>query len=303
MDEEKVFVWTEAFNCSELLDPMLKSYLTHHNHKIHVFATEKDFEDVRITSPLIVREILSKSSIKGKIVEKILLSKFKSGHSGTAYLWAHLITSRKEKIFLHVDADTIFVNESLNDLINAICQDNYSLAGSRRPYKFRVYRRNGKDGQMLNLRPDVVNTDCFAFTLEYIKKFPKFWLRRKIKGKRISFRPIVDFFDPISFEIMSKGGKVKYMDSPENGSSSVTNNSSDFMQRRISFAAVGSGINIYKNPKIKTSKGYAKFALASYSLYSKEILGIDLGLESLKDMELVNKIRRLDKNTWRINEI
>ena len=303
MHNTEVFVWTEAYNCSELLDPMLESYLTHHDHKIHVFATEKDFNTVKITSPLVIREIFSKTGLKGKLFEKILLKKFKSGHRGTAYLWEHLITSRKEKIFIHLDADNIFVNETLKDLINVMLVEDYSLAGSRRPYKFRVYRKHGKDGDLLNLRPDVVNTDCFAFNTDYINKFPKFWLRRKIQGKRVSLKPIVDFFDPVSFDIMRKGGKVKYMDSDDKGASSVNDSSSDFMQRRISFAAVGSGINIYKNSNIKTSEGYARFALASYSLYSKEILGVDLGIESLNDMELISKISRLNKKTWRINEI
>lgn len=302
MQNNEIFVWTEAFNCSEILDPMLDSYLTHHNHTIHVYATQNDFKKVETTSKLIKREVFSKEGIKGKIFEKILLNKFKKGHSGTAHLWAHLIRTRKEKVFLHLDADNIFVKETLNDLIDSVLKDGYSLAGSRRPYKFRVYRKNGKDADNLSLRPDVVNTDCFAFNTDYITKFPKFWLRRKINGKRISLKPVVDFFDPVSFEIISKGGKVKYMDSNEKGSSSITDFSSDFMQKRISFAAVGSGINIYKNPNIKTSEGYARFALASYSLYSKEILGVDLGIESLGDMELISKLSRLNKKTWILNE-
>ena len=303
MDNKEVFVWTEAFNCPELLDPMLGSFLTHHNYKIHVYATQNDFEKVKINSPFIKREIFSNEGFKGKIFEKILLNKFKSGHSGTAYLWAHLIRTRKERIFIHLDADNIFVKETLNDLIDAVLKDGYSLAGSRRPYKFRVYRKSGKDAYKLNLRPDVVATDCFAFNKDYVNKFPKFWLTRKIRGKRISHKPVVDFFDPVSFEIMSKGGKVKYMDSNEKGSSAITDISSNFIQKRISFAAVGSGINIYKNPNTKTSESYARFALASYSLYSKEILGIDLGIESLRDVELISKLNHLNKKTWTINEL
>ena len=299
---KEVFIWTEAFNCAELLDPMLNSYLAHHDFKIHVYATENDFKSVKTNSPIIVKEILSNAGIKGKIVEKILLYKFKKGHSGTAHLWSYLITTRKEKIFIHLDADNIFVNETLNEMIDSIVLEGYSLVGSRRPYRFRAYRKNGSDTKKLNSRPDVVNTDCFAFVTDRIRKFPKFWLRRKIRGRRISLKPVVDFFDPVAFEIFDKGGKIKYMDSPNNGFFSTTNAMSAFLQNRISFAAVGSGINLYKNSKVRTSEGYARFSLASYSLYSREILNTDLGIESLEDQELISKIKRLDRSTWRLRE-
>jgi hypothetical protein len=70
--------------------------------------------------------------------------------------------------------------------------------------------------------------------------------------------------------------------------------------KRISFAAVGSGINFYNNSEVITSPGYKKFALASYSLYSKYILNRDLNIEILNDDLIISKLKKLDKLNWKI---
>ena len=41
---QDVFIWTEAFNCGEILPPMVQSYLAHHAEPLNIFASEKDFE-------------------------------------------------------------------------------------------------------------------------------------------------------------------------------------------------------------------------------------------------------------------
>ena len=213
-------------------------------------------------------------------------------------MWEHLIHSRKEKVFIHLDSDTIFVSEVITDLVNAIQYENNSIAGSRRPYKNRGYRKTGFDSKKLDLRPDSINTDCFAFTTKYISKRPRFWLRRKILGKRISLKPVVDFFDPVTFEIIEKKGRVKYMDSPHNGFSSTINYESNFMESRISFAAVGSGCNFFNNNVENIPKGYLDFALASYSLFANEFLQKDIGVPKLSDDRLSSKLSRLDRIKW-----
>ena len=55
-----VFIWTEAFNCGEILGPMLSSYLKHNNWPIHVFGTQSDLDEVSIQSELIKFEKLDK---------------------------------------------------------------------------------------------------------------------------------------------------------------------------------------------------------------------------------------------------
>jgi hypothetical protein len=292
-----IFIWTEAFNCGEILNPMLSSYIKHNSWPIHVFGSQTDLDNVTVESNLIILENVNKKK-HFQSIEKKIINGYKKGHKGTAILWEYIINSRSEKIFVHLDADTIFLDDVVTDLINAIQQEGYSIAGSRRAYKKRSYRKEGKDGMHLNLRPDCVNTDCFAFTTEYVRRYPRCWLRRKIQGKRVSLKPVVDFFDPVTFEIIKRHGKIKYMDSPNDGFSSLINYNSKFMTSRISFAAVGSGCNFYKNGHKGIPSGYREFALASYSLFAKEFLNKEISIEPLEDKAIFEKISRLNKSKW-----
>lgn len=298
---DNVFIWTEAFNCGEILNPMIASYLKHNDFTLNVFGTSEDFKEVQSSSPLLKFHDLRKNKKTTKIEKKILNS-YKSGHKGTAELWSYIIRSKKERYFIHLDSDTVFLDDVITDLINSVKINENSLVGSRRPYLHRTYRKSGLDGAMLNRLPDVVNTDCFIFDKNYISLKPAWNLRRKIWGKRPLSHPVVDFFDPISFEIIKKGGKVHYIDSPNLGSQSFTNLKSDFHNKRISFAAVGSGLNFYKNPKTKTSPGYRNFALASYSLYSRWLLNKDIAISPLDDPDLIIKLKKLNQNTWKLDD-
>jgi len=298
--KNEVFIWTEAFNCGEILAPMLSSYIKHHELPIHVYGTQNDLDEVPLKSDLIIFEKLNKKYNAVSVEDKILKG-YRNGHRGTAILWAYLIKSRPEKIFIHLDSDTIFLENVVTELIDAIMIKGYAIAGSRRAYKNRGYRKEGLDGKLLNLRPDAVNTDCFAFNTQYINKHPHFWLRRKIRGSRVSIYPVVDFFDPITFEVLKKGGLIKYMDSPEEGFNSYINTDSKFIKSRISFAAVGSGCNFYKNGHAGIPKGYSDFALASYSLFALEFLKKNTGITPLKSEELESQLSILDKDNWVLN--
>jgi hypothetical protein len=97
---------------------------------------------------------------------------------------------------------------------------------------------------------------------------------------------------------LSQGRKIKYIDSPDRGSSSLPNYDSEFFKNRISFAAVGSGLNFFKNPRVMTSPGYRDYALASYSLYAKYLLDQETGIKPLDNPEILEKLKRLDKSNW-----
>jgi hypothetical protein len=295
----KTFIWTEVFNCGEIINPMLQSFLAHHSVPIHVYGTKKDLNLIETKSPLVIPIALSSDTTHGISTEDWILNGYKDGHKGTSRLWEHLIQTRKEEIFVHIDADTIFVGESISNLIDSIHDENYAIAGSRRAYQKRGYRKEGIDSKLLDLRPDSINTDCFAFNKNYISKFPRFFLQRKILGRRVSILPIVDFFDPVTFGIIRKSkGKVKYMDSPNDGIHSTLNLQSRFMQTRITFSAVGSGCNFFHNGFNKIPDGYSQFALQSYSLFASQFLGKDIGIKHLNDSELMAKLNNLDKIKW-----
>ncbi len=294
-----VFIWTEAYNCGEILNPMINSYVKHNKYPINIFATEKDLAYIETKSPLLIYQNLknTKNLIK---IENRILQKYKHGHKGTAELWNHIINSRPERYFLHLDSDTIFLADVITDLIGAVKSKGYSLAGSRRPYFHRTYRKIGQDGKKLDRLPDVVNTDCFIFDKSLITTWPHFHLKRKIVGRRPIHHPVVDFFDPVSFEIIGKGGLVLYMDTPNGGNKSFSNPNSEFHNKRISFAAVGSGLNFYKNPSAKTSMGYRKFAISSYSLFAKWLLNTDIGVPPLDAPEIVDKLKKLNQERWTV---
>jgi len=76
-----------------------------------------------------------------KSPESKILKGYKKGHLGTAALWEHIINTRKEDFFVHLDADTIFVGDALREIIDALKFDGYASAGSRRVYLNRRYRK------------------------------------------------------------------------------------------------------------------------------------------------------------------
>lgn len=299
---DKVFIWTEAFNCGEILTPMLSSYIKHNPYQIYVFGTKSDLEKVAIKSPQIILASIDEMNVGGDSkCEKEILDSYKKGHKGTSKLWSYLIKSRPEQFLLHIDADTIFLGDTTSVLVEAVTSGKFALAGSRRPYFNRPYRKSGIDGWLLDKLPDTVNTDCFAFDKNYINTFPFWNLNRKILGKRSLRNPVIDFFDPITFEIIRKKGKILYVDSPDQGNVGTVNWESFFHTSRIAFAAVGSGVNFFKNPQVKVPTGYKNFALSSYSLYSYYILGKDLGIQMHSDDKMIKKLLRLNIETWSLD--
>jgi hypothetical protein len=297
-----LFVWTEAFNCGEILNPMVSSYLKHNNQPLNIFATEEDFKHLTITSNLILKHNLDSVTLRfisNENLESKILNDYQNGHKGTSRLWSYIIKSNRDKYLLHIDADTIILADVISDLYSAIKNENYSIAGSRRPYKMRTYRLSETK---LDSLPDLVNTDCFIFDPRKISIYPSWYLRRKIFGKRPILHPSIDFFDPISFEIIRKKGRIKYMDSEIQNSVGLTNMTSNFMTKRISFAAVGSGLNFYKNKNTNVPEGYKKFALSSYSLFAQYVLKTHIPIPPLENNELIEKLKRLDIEEWELTE-
>lgn len=296
-----MFIWTEAFNCGELLTPFLKSYLEHNDQEINVYGFKSDLSKVEFSHPKVILHDLEGIVFLNESLVDLIYKSYKNGHLGTATLWAYLIKIQPEDNFVHLDADNIFLDNVIEDFSLAI-KKGYKIAGSRRPYRSRGYRKTGVDGWLLNRRKDCLNTDCFYFNASKIRRIPFKWLVRMIRGRRVSPLPVVDFFDPIIFRLLRKKQRILYLDSPNNGFHSESKVDSTFHSKRISFAAVGSGINFYKNPEIVTSPGYKGFALASYSLYSKMILGMEIPIKPLQDPHIQQKLDKLDTEKWELSK-
>ena len=302
MLEDEVFIWTEAFNCSEILPPFLKSFTHHHDFTIHIATSKNEFQSLPEIEN--VRFLPIKDTLSSKLTytnEKAILRGFKKGHLGTARLWNQVIRNRRETFLIHLDADTVFLGDVISPLIAALKQ-NFDFVGTRRPYLHRGYRTIGTDARLLDQHPDASNTDIIGMRRNAIPGRYSPLFTRWIRGKRPIRYPVVDFFDPVLFQALRKRKQVQYLDSPERGNQSIPNENSHIFTNRISFAAVGSGLNFLKNPEVTTSPGYRAYAISSYALYAKYLLDMDLGLPTLSNSNIEERLKRLNQRTWTLNK-
>jgi len=302
MQRDDILIWTEAFNCAEILPPFLKSFRKHHANEIFVATTKREFDN--LPSLPGVRFLPVQNSLVSKTNRtdlKAIKKGFNSGHLGTARLWANIIQNRREKYLIHLDADTVFLDEVISHIINGL-NSGFDFVGTRRPYLHRGYRITGTDSIRLDRHPDAINTDIIGFRRKSIPTRNSPFLTRWIRGKRPLRYPVVDYFDPVLFKALRRQSKVLYIDSPDRGPQSVPNPNSHVLQSRISFAAVGSGLNFLKHPDIQTSPGYRAYAISSFALFSKYLLDYEIGAETLENPDLEAKLKKLNKDTWRLSQ-
>jgi hypothetical protein len=294
----EVYVWTEALGCAEILGPMLRSYVTHNNHLIHVYVYEEEMLQIPVhknIQPVAISFNSPNSSLRREITEG-----YKQGHLGTARLWSHIIKNIETKYFIHLDADSIFLNEVVDILSEKV--HNYGVVGSRRPYRLNSVKRTIRNFS-LRWMPDSVNTHCFAFKNTFLdierEDLTELILARNQTTIKKIFRPVIDFFDPVTFHLRKNYG-IHYLDSFDQKRSGEYSRYGDFESRMISFSAVGSGCAFYKGKSIANSKTYEKFAISSFALYSKYLLGEVCEAEPLASEYLEGLLKKLDTNSWRI---
>lgn len=303
-NNHSAFIWTEVFDCGELADIVIRSFLSHHNESIHVFGFTEDLKalanDPRVIPmpfdpALAIRKIYLpfSSKIDGPFVQK----GYEKGHLGTARLWAHLIKNRDEDLLIHIDSDLIFTGNAVDDIIGAL-QGNSVVAGSRRMYKNNL---NSKE----NARhlPDCVDTMCFGFRRSLVPRSTFLGLVRRLRGQtwrdHILGRKIIDFFDSISFSLMEKGS-VSYLCSPDCGPSGFRGVDSPFLNKILEVrSAVGSGCAFSKGHGKKVADTYRNYALQSYSIYAYYLLGVETGISRPTPGELESTLLSIDKQIWK----
>lgn len=288
--ENKPYIFTEGYNCGLILKKCLESFFRFHPDTIvHVFGTAKDFKELG----------------KFKNVEYLELSDdaelrecFKHGHLGTAHIGAKVIQefSKGSDYIIHFDSDVIFRKESLSLLMDKIVE-GYDLIGPRRCYK---NNRNGRTD--LGDLQDVSQTYFYAFNKNKISNYDFHTLRQMIVGFHNPLgHPILDYFDPVSFDILKNGGKPYFIDADLVGGLTEAggrdnkfielNSDMDFGDNVIHFAGVGSGMKFYYKGAEHTSPGYVEWALERFALYYKTLYGADLENVSpdLNTYELLKK--------------
>jgi len=277
------FIFTEAYNCSDILKNCLKSFYKYHDDNVYVYGTETDIKNLSEFDkiiPIIIEP--------GSIIDQA----YSYGHMGTARIFSESILKHSKSNFLiHFDSDIIFKKECLS-FIKQKLLDGFDLIGPVRPYKYNL---NGRDD--IRHMEDVVATCFLGFNKEKITSKNVDELMYQIHGSPFEGNPTLDFFDYISFDILKHSGKPYYFDFEETGGPNQygnrvnkykeLNEDIDCGDWYIHFAGIGSGSKIYKTGVQSMHTGYAEWALNRYGLYKKlieneDIFGINYDKEKLK---------------------
>jgi hypothetical protein len=266
------FIFTEAYNCSDILKNCLKSFFTYHDDVIHVFGTKKDLQELEEFTkiiPIIIEE------------DSDIAQAYNFGHLGTAKIFSKAILeySNSDKI-IHFDSDIIFKQKCL-DKIKEKLNEGYDLVGPVRPYKHNL---NSRDD--VRHMPDVSATCFFGFNKSKINITNPDELMYSINGRNFKNNPILDFFDYVSLTILDNNGKFYKFDFNDTGGPNelgnkmnkygMLNDDLDCGDWYIHFAGIGSGSKLYKLGIKNTHRGYAEWAIGRYGLYKKLIENIDL---------------------------
>jgi len=202
---------------------------------------------------------------------------------GTAHIGARVIKefSVGYNYIIHFDSDVVFRKESLSLLTSKI-DEGYDLIGPRRCYKNNM---NGKT-DLADLA-DVSQTYFYAFNVNKISPYDFATLRQMIVGYHNPLgHPILDYFDPVSFDILKNGGKIFFL-SPDdvgglteegNRKNKYTdlNSDMDFGDNLMHFAGIGSGMKFYYKGIGTAHKSYTDWAIKRFGLYHKLFYNKDL---------------------------
>lgn len=287
--EEKPFIFTVCYNCGKILKKALESFFKYHPDTIvHVFGTAKDFKELKE-----FRKNLEFIELSG---DEKLKEYYKNGHLGTTYIFTKVLKKEYGNYskVIHFDSDVIFREECLSDIINGF-NDGYDLIGQRRAYEKNRCKRTDLYGI-----PDVVSTFFFGINIDKISDYDFDTLHRMAVGYYNPLgHPILDAFDPVCFDVLKNGGKIKFLDFNEYGSSNEEgslvndygelNTLFDFGRKIIHFAGIGSGMNFYYNGSGTVPLSYVDWAKERFSMYMKLFYNEDINQEFNK--EIYEKIK------------
>jgi hypothetical protein len=276
------YIFTECYNCPIVIEKMLETYLKFHDIPLNVYCTKGDIEYLSKFNSIKLINFIDVTH------DSVLETYHKNGHYGTAYIYRKAINDSPTNYIIHIDSDVIFFEECLTDIINKF-KEGYDIIGTARCYKNNLNGR--KDLSNLD---DVTQTYFYGFNKNKISKHNDDILLKMIVGLYNPLNhPILDFFDPVAFDIIKNGGKVFFLDKELYGgmdingskknSFGIANEHSDFGSKLIHFAGIGSGEKTYKNGT--TPNGYFKWGLYRFYIYYRLFYNeklIDVNWESTK---------------------
>jgi hypothetical protein len=311
------FIWTEVYNAGKIGKVAVESFLKYHELPLHVYGTREDFKwlpvDARVKMielpagfwlPDFVFRLIIKYQGKDSrpfLTTYILKRGFQTAHLGTAMLWAYLILTRSEEFMVHFDSDVIFRARLIDEILEA--SGNYDLVGPVRNYKNNP---NGRDD--IRSLSDITQTCLFGFRRTLITRRSFDEMIRMCRGYWNPLgHPVIDFFDPVMFDMLKNGGKIKFLDVDDVGGCTLDGNRKnifaqwndfstpykiDFGRKLIHFSAVASGMNAHNNPStVKIPPGYRQYALDRYALFCKVFYNEDIGINLDAYSDLTEAVR------------
>jgi hypothetical protein len=293
---DDTFVFTEIVRVGQIGKIALRSFFLYHpKTKVHVFGLDSDRESIEefpnviyhsLDNPDPSNETWGKNPLKAQLLKRRyqqIAKNFDHGHLGTAGLWAILTQTRPEKYLIHFDSDVVFRDVALPDILNQF-KKGKDLVG-----RIRNYKHNQNNFHWDKDYPDPVQTCFFGFNRTLVNRHSFKTLTKMCQGV---FNPlgfaVIDFFDPVSFEMVTNGAKIGYLDSNayggEDDKGSRKNNYPkvnaliDFGDKLAHFSAVGSGMNFYKNKAHITGvpDSYMNYGLEKYAVYVKLFYNEDI---------------------------
>ena len=279
-----MYVFTIAVGTPKVTRMMLDTYLKHHNHPIHVYCSQDDRE--------ILKSFYKDSKIINyKVVSSQIERLFEQGHLGTSTLYADIILDDTiEDKLCHIDTDLIFRQEALSLILDKF-EEGYSLIGP-----VRLYKNNPNNRSDCEYRPHVTQTYFFGFDKSKITKRPHHTIQRMAQGFAIDSQPVIDFFDPLAFDILQNKGRVVHVDyrlvggfsedSLKHNLHPFEREDLDWGSHVVHFGGGGTGERVYRGEGRSVSPSYASWACERYkmisNLFSLENVLFELDSSKLK---------------------
>jgi hypothetical protein len=286
-----IHIFTEVIRCGKIAIQAINSFHKYHKDlKLNIYCAEEDIEHIPSHENNIIHLIKKDSE---------LYNAFDNGHKGTSKLWSDLILDLPSDIthMIHFDSDVMFFGNAVDDIIDGL--KTHDLVGPNRNY---IHNPNGRED--VRKYNDVVQTYCFGFNRKLVSQKNRQILHNWVRGYPVEFpHPVIDFFDPVSFNIIYNGGKVKHMHEDQFGGTNFygkrtnkyeeLNSIFDVGDKIVHFASVGSGLNFYNmmnNKKIITvPMSYVQFSLKRFDIYSRLFFDKKI-LKTSENDELIEKM-------------
>jgi hypothetical protein len=196
--EDRYFIFTELVGSSIIGRNAISTFHQHHKRKLNIFIGREDVANIP-ENPNNIIHILEDDDNLRKLINN------RQDNLGLALLWANLIQKNPTKKFIHFDSDTIFLNAAVDRIIEKM-NEGYDLVGP-----IKNYKNNNRGRDDVRKYRDIVHTYCCGFNGGLIDKSNFMDLLNYCSGTGYE-HPVIDFFDPVQFQILKNGGRVAFMD-------------------------------------------------------------------------------------------